>query len=112
MINNDFYPDVYYGNCCGNVKNCLYSHKGIAKTADEFKVFLKYDHTFIRFKGNHRSKDNFIKANAVVFDCDNEFSDVYSEWIKPETIKNIFKNDKCIIYASRNHMKKKGNKSA
>lgn len=87
MINNDFYLDVYYGNCCGNAKNCLYSHKGIAKTADEFKAFLKYDHSFIQFKGNHRSKDNFIKANAVVFDCDNEFCDVSSEWIKPETIK-------------------------
>lgn len=111
MINNNFYPDVYYGNCCGNAKNCLYSHKGIAKTADEFKAFLKYDHSFIQFKGNYRSKDNFIKANAVVFDCDNEFSDISSEWIKPETIKNIFKNVKCIIYTSRNHMKKKGNKS-
>ncbi len=111
MINNDFYPDVYYGNCCGNAKNCLYSHKGITKSAEEFKAFLKYDHTFIQFKGDYRSKDNFIKANTVVFDCDNEFSDVSSEWIKPETIKNIFKNVKCIIYTSRNHMKKKGNKS-
>ena len=110
MINNDFYPDVYYGNCCGNAKNCLYSHKGIAKSADEFKAFLKYDHTFIQFKGNYRSKDNFIKANAIVFDCDNELSDTASEWIKPETIKDIFKNVKCIVYTSRNHMKKKGNK--
>lgn len=111
MINNDFYPDVYYGNCCGNAKICLYSHKGIAKSADEFKAFLKYDHTFIQFKGNYRSEENFIKANAVVFDCDNEFSDVSSEWVKLESIKDIFKNVKCIIYTSRNHMKKKGNKS-
>lgn len=111
MINNDFYPDVYYGNCCGNAKNCLYSHKGIAKSADEFKAFLKYDHTFIQFKGDYRSKDNFIKANTVVFDCDNEFSDVSSEWVKPESIKDIFKNVKCIIYTSRNHMRQKGNKS-
>lgn len=101
----------FYGNCCGNAKNCLYSHKGIAKSGDEFKAFLKYDHTFIQFKGNYRSKDNFIKANAVVFDCDNEFSDTASEWVKPENIKDIFKNVKCIIYTSRNHMRRKGNKS-
>ena len=112
MIKNDFYPDVYYGNCCGNAKNCLYSHKGIAKSADEFKAFLKYDHTFILFKGNYRSKDNFIKTNTVVFDCDNEFSDEPSKWIYPETIADIFKNVRCIVYTSRNHMKQKGNKSA
>lgn len=112
MVKNIFYPDVYYGNCCGNKKNCLYAHKGIAKTADEFKGFLKYDHTFIQFKGNYRSKDNFIKTSAVVFDCDNEFSDEPSKWIYPETIADIFKNVGCIVYTSRNHMKQKGNKSA
>ena len=111
MIKNDFYPDVYYGNCCGNKKNCLYAHKGIVKTVDEFKGFLKYDHTFIQFKGNYRSKDNFIKTNTVVFDCDNEFSDEPSKWIYPETIADIFKNVRCIVYTSRNHMKQKGNKS-
>ena len=111
MVKNVFYPDVYYGNCCGNAKNCLYSHKGIAKTADEFKEFLEHDHTFIQFKGNYRSKDNFIKTNAVVFDCDNEFSDEPSKWIYPENIADIFKNVRCIVYTSRNHMNQKGNKS-
>ena len=50
MVKNVFYPDVYYSNRCGNATNCWYTHKGIAKTADEFKnvysIKLKAERAF------------------------------------------------------------------
>lgn len=106
---NDSYT-VYYANCCGNDKNCYYRNTGESNSADELKKFFSYDHTFIQFKNNYRKKDNFICANVVTLDCDNDHSDDEKDWIYPKDIESIFHDVPCLIYTSRNHMKQKGDK--
>lgn len=110
MGNNDSYT-VCYANCCGNDKNCYYRNTGESNSAEELKKFFSYDHTFIHFKNNYRKKDNFICANVVTLDCDNDHSDNEKDWIYPENIESLFPNVPCLIYTSRNHMKQKGDKS-
>ena len=107
---NDSYT-VYYANCCSNDKNCYYRNTGKSNSTEELKKFFSYDHTFIHFKNNYRKKDNFLCANVVTLDCDNDHSDDEKDWIYPEVIESIFHNVPCLIYTSRNHMKQKGDKS-
>ncbi len=110
MGNNDSYT-VYYAKCCGNDKNCYYRNTGESNSAEELKKFFSYDHTFIQFKNNYRKTDNFICANVVTLDCDNDHSDDEKEWIHPEDIASIIPDVSCLVYTSRNHMKQKGGKS-
>lgn len=110
MGNNDSYV-VYYSNCRNNDKNCYYRKAGESNSAEELKKFFSYDHTFIQFKNNYRKTDNFICANVVTLDCDNDHSDDEKEWIYPEDIASIIPDVSCLVYTSRNHMKQKGGKS-
>ncbi|MBR2953460.1 MAG: DUF3987 domain-containing protein [Clostridia bacterium] len=107
---NDSYA-VYYSDYCGNDKNCYYRNTGVSNSTEELEKFFSYDHTFIQFKNNYRKKDNFICANVVTLDCDNDHSDDEKDWIYPEDIESLFPNVPCLIYTSRNHMKQKGSKS-
>ncbi|MBR0535871.1 MAG: DUF3987 domain-containing protein [Clostridia bacterium] len=102
---------VYYSDCSGNPKNCYYPNTGESSSAEELKAFLGKDHVFIQFKDNYRSKNNFVSADSVVFDCDNGETDDEKAWIYPDDIKSLFPDVPCVISTSRNHMKQKGDKS-
>ena len=111
MEEHKFSLTVYCADQCGNPQNCLYPHEGTATTAEELKPLLCNDHVLIQFAGNYRSKDNFIRAVTVTFDCDNDHSDDPSEWIKPEDMAVIFSSVRCVTSTSRHHMKQKGGRS-
>ena len=111
MDEHTFSLSVYCANQWGSPQNCLYPHKGTARTADELKLLVANDHVFIQFTGNRRGKDNFIQAQYAVFDCDNDHSDDPAEWISLDDIPQLFPGVRCIIYTSRSHMKRKGTKS-
>ena len=102
---------VYNSGECGNAKNCRYPNVGTGSTPEELKQLFCYDHTFIRFKNNYRSIDNFEEVAVAVLDNDNDHSDDPSKWISVEDIPRLFPDVPCIVYTSRNHMKQKGNRS-
>ena len=102
---------VYHSNQCGNAKNCRYPNIGAGSTPEELKKLLCYDHTFIRFKNNYRSIDNFEESAVAVLDNDNDHSDDPGKWIAVEDIPRLFPDVSCIVYTSRNHMKQKADRS-
>ena len=59
-----------------NRKNCRYPHRIAVTDAESLKKAVSKDYTCAEFKGNRRSIDNFIQADCVGFDVDNDFSDV------------------------------------
>ena len=111
MDEQNFSLTVYHANQRDSSQNCLYPHEGTADTAEVLKPLLSYDHVFIRFAGNYRSKDRFVQATTVVFDCDNDHSDDPSDWVRPEDIPVLFPDVRSIVYTSRSHMKRKGSMS-
>jgi len=102
---------VHHSNQCGNAQNCKYPYSGIGSTPEELKKLFCYDHTFIRFKNNYRSKENFLEATIAALDNDNEHSDDPAEWIPMDAIPGLFPGIPCVISTSRHHMKQKGNRS-
>ena len=108
---NPFMLTVYHSWESGNAKNCRYPNVGAGTTPEELKQLFCYDHTFIRFKNNYRSIDNFEEVAVAVLDNDNDHSDDPSKWISVEDIPRLFPDVPCIVYTSRNHMKQKGNRS-
>lgn len=102
---------VFHSGNCGNAQNCKYPYSGIGSTPEELKKLFCYDHTFIRFKNNYRSKENFLEATIAALDNDNDHSDDSTKWIPMDAIPKLFPGIPCVISTSRHHMKQKGNRS-
>jgi putative DNA primase/helicase len=77
---------LFTADCSGNEANCLYPHKAVITGADGFARAAAKDHVTAAYKDNYRSNDNFISADAVVWDCDNDFSEEPDDWVTPELL--------------------------
>ena len=66
---------IYTADCTGNKANCDYPHRVEVDSADVLQEAVKKDHVCAEYKGNYRSKDNFVTSNAIVMDVDNDHTD-------------------------------------
>ena len=102
---------VFHSGYCGNAQNCKYPYSGIGSTPEELKNLFCYDHTFIRFRDNYRSKENFLEATVATLDNDNDHSDDPRDWVPIDAIPKLFSGIPCVISTSRHHMKQKSDRS-
>ena len=103
---------IFTAECRQNNKNCCYPHRVEVTDAESLKKAVSQDYTCAEFKGNRRSIDNFIQADCVGFDVDNDFSDVPAEWILPQDIAEFFSGTTFWIHYSRSNMREKDGKEA
>lgn len=101
---------LYTADCTGNETNCLYPHKAVISSPAELARAVSHDHVVAAYRNDYRSNDNFISADAVVWDCDNDHTENPDEWVTPEKLATSVLAD--IAFAaspSRHHMLPKGN---
>ena len=77
---------LYTADCTGNEANCLYPHEVIINSPEDFAAAVAHDHVTAAYKNSYRSNDNFISADAIVWDCDNDFSEDPKTWVTPEKL--------------------------
>ena len=103
---------VFAANCRGNPTNCLYPHRiEITDAASAAKAFSR-DIVCAEYRNNYRSVENFLIANALPMDCDNDHSNDPAQWITAEDIDTFFLDVAYFIHYSRHHMKPKGDLSS
>lgn len=95
----------------GQASNTIYPHQQAITNAQELEQAVHYDHVCGQFKNNQRTIANFIKADCLIMDCDNDHSDDPTTWIKPANIANYFDDVSYAITLSRNNMKSKHHKA-
>ena len=103
---------IFAAECRQNNKNCFYPHRMEVTDAESLKKAVSKDYTCAEFKGNRRSINNFIQADCVGFDVDNDFSDVPAEWILPQDIAEFFSGTTFWVHYSRSNMREKNGKEA
>ncbi|HEY9059199.1 MAG TPA: phage/plasmid primase, P4 family [Pseudobacteroides sp.] len=103
---------LYTADCIGNSANCLYPNQVVVTDKESFLAAISHDHVTARYKNNYRSNDNFISADNVPLDCDNDHSDDPKDWVTSVDVATAFENVPFVVVYSRNHMKQKGNRSA
>lgn len=103
---------IYKSGVQQDAKNCLYPYKIVVKTLDDLKNAVSNDYVSAEYKGNYRSIANFISADLLTFDCDNDHSDEPGKWVHLEDVKEAFPHVSFAVHYSRNHMLQKGAKSA
>ena len=103
---------IYSADCTGREKNCLYPHRHEITDADGFRQAVQKDHVCAAFKNSYRSNDNFLVADCLVMDCDNDHTEEPTEWVTPAKVKKAFPDVQMAFFFSRNHGKPKEGKSA
>lgn len=103
---------LYTADCTGDLSNCVYPNKVVIKDEASMKKAMKFDHVTAQYKNNYRSSANFIQADNVPLDCDNDHSDDPKEWVTSLEVALAFPNVSFVVAYSRNHMKQKGSQSA
>lgn len=103
---------LYTADCVGSLSNCVYPNKNIITDEQSMKAAMQHDHVTAEYKDNYRSNSNFISADNVPLDCDNDHSDNSDEWITPFEVAMAFPDMSFVAVYSRNHMKIKDGKSA
>lgn len=103
---------LYTADCIGNLSNCIYPKKTVITDKESMLKAIKFDHVTAEYKGKYRSNANFIQADNVVLDCDNDHSDNPRDWVTSVDIATTFQDVAFVVVYSRNHMKQKENKSA
>ncbi|OLS02584.1 phage/plasmid primase, P4 family [Tissierella creatinophila] len=102
---------LYTSNYTGNLSNCIYPEKIVIKTEEDMKEAIKFDHVTAEYKDNYRSNKNFIRADNIPLDCDNDHSDDPKDWITSVDVSLEFQDVAFAVSYSRNHMKQKGSQS-
>ena len=103
---------LYASDYTGNLSNCIYPNKIVVKDEESMLEAIKFDHVTAQYKDNYRSNANFIKADNIPLDCDNDHSDNPKDWITSVDVALEFENVPFVVAYSKNHMKQKGSKSA
>lgn len=102
---------LYTADCTGNLSNCIYPHKTVITDKESLERAIGFDHVTAQYKDNYRKNANFIKADNVVLDCDNDHSDDSKDWVTADDVSKTFIGVPFAVTYSRNHMKQKGGKS-
>lgn len=102
---------LYTSNFSGNLSNTLYPNKIEITDKKSMIEAIKFDHVTAEFKDNYRSNVNFIKADNLALDCDNDHSDDPKNWITSVDVATTFHGVPFVVAYSRSHMKEKGGKS-
>lgn len=103
---------IYSADCIGKPANCQYPHQNIVHDSSSLQSAVSHDHVCAMYQNHYRNIDNFIKADCLPMDCDNDHSDLPADWKTPDDIAASFPDVTYGISYSRNHMKPKGKQSA
>lgn len=82
----------------------------VIKSLDSFKKVILKDYACAAYRNNHRAKEDFLYADAIVFDIDNNHSENPDDWFTPNKVANFFGDVPMLIQYSRNNMKAKNRK--
>ena len=60
------------------------------ESLEDFKKAILRDYACAAYKNNHRSIDDFLYADAIVFDIDNDHIENPDEWITSDKVSSFF----------------------
>ena len=99
---------IYDAATVGSRSNCVYPNPVTVTDADTMRQAATFDHVCAAYKQNYRSVDNFLKADCLPMDCDNDHSDDPDDWLTPFDVAMDFPGVGMVFVYSKSHMKQKG----
>lgn len=104
--------DIYQSDVLEKASNTIYKNHIEVTDETSLKRAVSKDFVCALYKDHHRSNDDYISANMVPMDIDNDHSEDENDWISADDISAIFPGVSYAIHYSRNNMKEKNGKKA
>lgn len=103
---------LYSSDLIGNPSNCSYPHRNVIINADSLKTAVCHDYVCAEYKNHYRNGDNFISADCLPVDCDNDHSENPKDWVTPKNVMDAFPGVSFAVHYSRFHRREKNGKPA
>ena len=103
---------LYSADFIGNPGNCSYPHKTVVMDADRMRDAVSHDYVCAEYKNHYRNSDNFLSADCLPVDCDNDHSEDPKDWITPADVLEAFPGVSLAIHYSRFNQREKNGKPA
>ncbi len=81
---------IYTANRRGDKFNTFYPEKRVITSVEDMTDAAQYDQVFAEYKDNHRGNENFIRSDCLPVDCDNDHSDVETDWKTAADVEAAF----------------------
>ena len=102
---------LYSADFIGNPGNCSYPHKTVVMDGQhERRSRSRY--VCAEYKNHYRNSDNFLSADCLPVDCDNDHSEDPKDWITPADVLEAFPGVSLAIHYSRFNQREKNGKPA
>ena len=103
---------LYSAGVTGNPGNCSYPRKTVVIDEASLKSPICNDYVCAEYKNNYRNGENFLGADCLPVDCDNDHSEVPSDWVTPEDVLEAFPGVTFAVHYSRYNQREKNGKPA
>ena len=103
---------LYSADFIGNPSNCSYPHQTVIMDANNLKAAVSHDYVCAEYKNHYRNGDNFISADCLPVDCDNDHSENPKDWVTPKNVMDAFPGVSFAVHYSRFHKREKNGKPA
>ena len=103
---------LFHADCVECQFNKYYPHKVAVSDTAYLKETVSHDYVGAEYKDNERGNANFICSDCIILDVDNTHSEDSKDWVKPETLAQVFSSVAFAVHYSRNHMKVKDGKAS
>lgn len=98
---------LYRADAIGNPGNCSYPHQIVVMDAESLRTAVSHDYVCAQYQNHYRSGDNFLCADCLPVDCDNDHSENPEDWITPEDVLAAFPGVTIAIHYSRYNQREK-----
>ena len=103
---------LYHADFIGNPSNCSYPHKVKVTDSTALTAAVSHDYVCAEYKNNYRNGDNFLGADCLPVDCDNDHSENPEDWVLPADVMEAFPGVTFAVHYSRFNMREKNGKPA
>lgn len=103
---------LYSADIIGNPSNCSYPNKTEVTDGDSLRAAVCHDYVCAEYKNSYRSGDNFLGADCLPVDCDNDHSEDPADWVLPADVATAFPEVCFAVHYSRYNMREKNGKPA
>lgn len=103
---------LYSTDSINTPSNCIYPNKTEVTDSTSLANAVSHDYVCAEYLNSYRSNDNFLSADCLPVDCDNDHSENPSDWVTPDDIKKAFPKVSFAVHFSRYNMREKNGRPA
>lgn len=103
---------LFTSRSAGNAGNIYYPIKTSIHSPSDLQEATRLDHVGVELKDGYRKNENFIRADCIIMDIDNDHSDNPNDWVTFANVSAQMPDVQMYAVASRHNQLPKGNLSA